>query len=112
MAERVLKQFGNSLLSRRRANGWSQARLAVEAKMPRRYIGDLEAGRKNVSLMTVAKLASAFGIQPEQLFEDVKLVTPKPKRVRETLVAKVQQIARHGSDAQVVRLNLFIDELL
>jgi transcriptional regulator with XRE-family HTH domain len=51
----------------------SQLALAVETNLTHNFINDIENGKKWVSPETIAKLASAFKVEPYELF------TPDPK---------------------------------
>jgi transcriptional regulator with XRE-family HTH domain len=53
----------------REAKGWTQEQLAERAAMQRSYLGDLELGRRNPSVRTLVKVANAFGISVQELFE-------------------------------------------
>jgi transcriptional regulator with XRE-family HTH domain len=55
------RYFGLALRNRRERAGISQARLAERAGMHRTYIGAVERGEKNISLVNAAKLAVAVG---------------------------------------------------
>ena len=53
----------------RQARGWTQEQLAERAAMQRSYLGDLELGRRNLSVRTLVKVANAFGIAVPELFD-------------------------------------------
>ena len=61
--------FGRRLRSLRKAKGMSQEGLAFEAGLDRTYIGGIENGKRNVSLVNIYKLANALGILPASLFD-------------------------------------------
>ena len=54
--------FGRRLRSLRLERGLSQERLGELASLDRTYISQAEAGRRNVTLVTINKLASALGV--------------------------------------------------
>ncbi len=54
--------FGRRLRSLRLERGLSQERLGELASLDRTYISQAEAGRRNVTLVTIDKLASALGV--------------------------------------------------
>ena len=57
-----------NLKNLRAARGWSQAKLAEEAKTSTQYIGMIETKIKYPSSSMVHRLAKAFGIDPAELF--------------------------------------------
>jgi len=44
--------------------GWSQERLAMECELDRTYVSAVERSRWNVSLLNVARFATALGVPP------------------------------------------------
>ena len=54
--------FGRRLRSLRLERGLSQERLGELASLDRTYISQAEAGRRNVTLVTIDKLAKALGV--------------------------------------------------
>lgn len=65
----ILKQFGETLRAYRQQAEMSQERLATISGLDRTYIGGAERGERNVSLVNIARLATALGIRPSQLLE-------------------------------------------
>jgi len=53
----------------RAKKGWSQERLAEEARIHRVYLAGIERGRRNPSLRNLENLAGALGISLPKLFE-------------------------------------------
>lgn len=72
MSEERSKQieFGHRLRRLRTARGLSQERLGQIAGLDRTYISQAEAGRRNVTLSTIHKLADALGVVVSELVED------------------------------------------
>jgi len=64
--------FGRSLRKRRLAKLLSQEALALESNLSRAYISDLEMGKKDPSLTTIFKLATAMRLKPSTLIAEVK----------------------------------------
>jgi len=60
-----------TVLRELRANrGWSQAKLATEAKVTGAYIAQIETGKKkNPSLVILQRLAKALGVPVTELLE-------------------------------------------
>lgn len=71
-AERIKRAFGQAVRLRRAALGISQEELADRAGLHRTYVGDVERGERNVSLVNIAKLAKALGSSPSELFHSVE----------------------------------------
>ncbi len=65
--------FGQRLRKLRKARGWSQEQLALECELDRSYVGGVEQGRRNISLLNICKIAKALGMKPGDLFELRKL---------------------------------------
>ena len=61
--------FGDRLRSLRKRKKWSQEYLALECDLDRTYIGGVERGRRNISLINICKLANALGVKPGTLLE-------------------------------------------
>ncbi len=51
----------------RSTRGWSQEELAANAGVDRRYMSDLENGKRNPSLDVMSRLAAALGISVSEL---------------------------------------------
>ena len=64
--------FGRSLRKRRLAKLLTQEVLAAEANLSRAYISDLEMGKKDPSLSTIFKLATALQMKPSNLIAEVE----------------------------------------
>lgn len=59
----IRKLFGAQLARLRRAKGWSQEKLALESGIARSYLGGVECGRRNISLVNICRLASTLDIR-------------------------------------------------
>lgn len=57
----ILLQFGRRLRTLRASKGWSQEELAFRAHLHRNYIGGLERGEQNPTLLTIERIAHALG---------------------------------------------------
>ncbi len=55
--------FGNRVRERRLALGLTQQELADRAGLHRSYIGQIELGRRNVTLDSAAKIAKALQVE-------------------------------------------------
>lgn len=61
------KLFGNKVRAMRKERGWSQEELADASELDRTYIGGIERGERNVSIMNIAKIARALGVTAASL---------------------------------------------
>lgn len=62
--------FGTNMRRYRLAAELSQEELAARMGVEQYYISGLEAGRRNPTLETVARVAEALGVKVGQLFEE------------------------------------------
>ncbi|SDG26459.1 helix-turn-helix domain-containing protein [Paraburkholderia phenazinium] len=58
----LVKNFGAAVRELREARAWSQEQLAEHAGLNRSYVGEIERGSAIASIVTVDKLAAAFGV--------------------------------------------------
>lgn len=58
----MLAALGRYLRSVREGKGWSQEDLAFECDLHRTYIGAVERGEYNVTLLTLRKITAKLGI--------------------------------------------------
>jgi len=66
----ISKVFGNNVRRQRLAEGISQEQLAALTKLHRTYIGGIERGERNPSLVNISKIAKAFNVPITTLFEE------------------------------------------
>ncbi len=62
-------EFGRNLAALRRNAGWSQEGLALESGLARSYLGGVERGQRNISLLNICRLAHALKVRPARLLE-------------------------------------------
>lgn len=70
--ERAKKIFGQKVRSIREKRGLSQEALAFECGLNRTYIGSVERGERNISLINIYKIAEALGVRPADLLSAVE----------------------------------------
>ncbi len=61
--------FGTIVRHFREAAGLSQEEFAARAGIHRTYIGGIERGERNPTLLMIHRLSKALGIKPGRLFE-------------------------------------------
>jgi len=68
MQKDVLKLVGHRVRDLRKERGWSQEVLGEKGGFHYSYIGQIERGEKNVSLLNLVKIADALSVNVTQLF--------------------------------------------
>ena len=71
--KKILGIFGERVRSLRLSRGLSQEALALAAGLDRTYIGGVERGERNISLINIQKIASALDVT----VADLLLFSPK-----------------------------------
>lgn len=61
--------LGENVRRLRRARGLTQEQLAFEAKIDLTYVGGIERGRRNPSLLVITRIAGALEVQPAVLLD-------------------------------------------
>lgn len=56
----ILIKFGERVRELRKSKGLSQEELSFKADLHRTYIGMIERGEKNITLVNIEKIANAF----------------------------------------------------
>lgn len=64
----IKASFGQRLRELRTAKGLSQEALALACDLDRTYIGGIERGERNVSLVNIQKIADALHVPVRELF--------------------------------------------
>jgi len=63
----IQERFGQKLRKVREARGISQEKLAQLAVIHRTYVGSVERGERNISLVNIERLAKALGVRAADL---------------------------------------------
>lgn len=63
--------FGSHIRNFRKQAGMSQEELAEVCGLHRTYVGAVERGERNVSLLNIVALAHALNIKPAELLEGI-----------------------------------------
>ena len=67
----LLGEFGKRVRQLRTAKGWSQEQLAEKSGLHTNYVGGIERGERNLSLLNIGRLAKAFGISASEFLKGV-----------------------------------------
>jgi transcriptional regulator with XRE-family HTH domain len=66
--EALTRRFGELVRRLRSEQGFSQEGFAYRVGLHRTYVGQIERGEKNVTILTANKIAKALGITLASLF--------------------------------------------
>jgi len=69
---KFLKRFGQRIRKLRRERGWSQEELAARCKLHRTYLGSVERGERNISVISLRRLARALRVSLSELFRGLQ----------------------------------------
>lgn len=72
MSTDVKLLLGVRIRTLRTSLGFSQEQLAEQCGLHRTYVGAVERGERNVSLLNIVKFARSLGVSPSQLLEGVE----------------------------------------
>ena len=67
----MLRQLGQYLRGVRERRGWSQEELAHECGLHRTYIGAVERGEYNVTVLTLRRITDTLGITLADAIESI-----------------------------------------
>lgn len=70
----IQKNFGLAIKKLREEKGLSQEKFSLSIGMDRTYYASVEAGRRNISLRNIYKIAEGFNIAVSDLFVVVEKV--------------------------------------
>jgi transcriptional regulator with XRE-family HTH domain len=68
----LLRAFGVAVRRLRRERGWSQEEFADRAGVHRTYMGAIERGEQNLSLVSIGRVAAGLGISLSALMAEVE----------------------------------------
>jgi transcriptional regulator with XRE-family HTH domain len=63
--------FGERIQQLRKERNLSQEKFALLIDMDRTYYASVEAGKRNISLVNIKKIADGFNISLEELFSQI-----------------------------------------
>ena len=66
--DRLLRTLGLRIRRLREERDWSQEELSFRCDLHRTYVGSVERGERNISVVNLQKIAGALGIEIRDLF--------------------------------------------
>ena len=67
--DKVLTNLGEAIRALRARKGLSQEALAVDAELDRSYVGGIERGEHNLTVMNLKKISGALGVKMSLLLD-------------------------------------------
>lgn len=68
--KRILMTIGDNIRKYRLKKGWSQEELAFECELHRTYIGAIERGERNITVLNLIKIKSVLGVRLVDLYPE------------------------------------------
>ena len=68
VVEMIQANFGKTIKKIREGTGLSQEKFALSIGMDRTYYASVEAGKRNISLKNINKIANGFNLSISELF--------------------------------------------
>lgn len=67
----ITEDLGRRIRKLRQQTGLSQERFALKIGMDRTYLASAEAGKRNIAICNIKKIADGLGITLSELFEGI-----------------------------------------
>jgi UDP-N-acetylglucosamine 1-carboxyvinyltransferase len=71
MATDICIRLGRKIRDLRRERGWRQIDLAAHAELSKTHVNELEAGKREVGLRTLERLAGALDLKVSDLMKSI-----------------------------------------
>ena len=68
--QRFLRRIGDRIRERRVARGWTQDELGVKCELHRTFIGSVERGERNISILNLKVIAGTLRVSLAELFAE------------------------------------------
>jgi len=67
---KILQNIGRNIRKYRKQKGWSQEELAFECGLHRTYIGSIERGERNITVLNLITIQNELEVKISDLFPD------------------------------------------
>ena len=67
----IMHKLGKRIQELRKKTGLSQEKFALQIGMDRTYFASVEAGKRNVAIRNIVKIANGLGVSLCELFEGI-----------------------------------------
>lgn len=69
---KALIKIGRRIRQIRKSQGYSQEDFAAQAEIDRSYMGGIERGERNITVINIVKIAKALQVEIGKLFPSIK----------------------------------------
>ncbi|TVX93267.1 helix-turn-helix domain-containing protein [Paenibacillus agilis] len=111
MDNSILASVGFRVREIRKERKLSQEQLGEIAGFHFSYIGGIERGEKNVSLLNLQRIADALNVPVYELLK-YEVKTKSPHSEKEHLLVEIQQLAVKMNSKDLKKMVLFITEIM
>lgn len=67
----ITLELGTRIKELRNQKGLSQEKFALDIGMDRTYFASVEAGKRNIAIINIKKIADGLGVTLSELFKDM-----------------------------------------
>lgn len=67
----ITEELGKRIRDLRKKTGQSQEKFALKIGMDRTYFASVEAGKRNIAICNIKKIADGLNVTLSELFEDL-----------------------------------------
>lgn len=67
----ITEKLGERIKELRKSKGISQEKFALSIGMDRTYFASVEAGKRNISIVNIEKIANGLNVSLSELFENI-----------------------------------------
>lgn len=68
--KRILMTIGDNIREYRLKKGWSQEELAFECELHRTYIGAVERGERNITVLNLIKIKDKLEVRLQDIYPE------------------------------------------
>lgn len=109
MAGDILKLVGSRVRDLRKDHRWTQEQLAEKSGFHINYIGAVERGKKNITLLNLEKMAEALDVEVQELFRYADLDMGKSKKQRD--LQEIFELLLKQSSEDIVKAKIILTEI-
>lgn len=97
----LLQRLGQRVRAARSQQGWTLQTLAEESGVSRRFLGDLEAGRGNISVARLAQVGQALQVSVDRLLCEDRTGSAVDEVLRQRLLFELDGLDHSGMEEAI-----------